>query len=135
MTGLTTGLKAASAALLAATAALHYDLWVSFGYRHLPNIGNLFLVATGSGVLLALVTLVAPRRYVRWAGLAGVLFELGLLGGLLVSLNGGFLGFNETTSAPLLVQSVLVETAAVLIGLALVITGRPAGARVTTAPT
>jgi hypothetical protein len=116
--------RLATAGLLAATAAIHLDLWANFGYRYIPNIGPLFLLTFATGLALAILLLLSPRPVAAWMAVAASVFEIGALGGLLISINGGLLGFNETTHAPLFTQVVVVEAVAVVSGIILAAVAR-----------
>ena len=98
------------AALLAATAVIHLHLWLT-GYRSIAWIGPLFLADVVLSAVLALAVLAAPARWLPWACAVGALLLAGTLGGLLLSVSVGFLGFVDTWTAPLTVPSVAVEGA------------------------
>lgn len=117
--------RVAGAVLLGATAAIHLHLWLT-GYRDIPWIGPLFLADAVGGVVLALAVLGAPSRLLPWACLLGALLELGTLGGLLLSVTWGFLGFVETWAAPWARTSAVVEIAGAVVlgGVALAGSGR-----------
>ena len=107
-------LRIAGAALLAAMAWIHLDLWGQ-GYDALDVIGPAFLVNAVAGFALAVVLLVAPRPLVPWAAAAGALLAAGTLAGLLISTTVGLFGFTETTGATLWWESFWVEVAAVVL--------------------
>lgn len=102
------------AGLAGTIAGIHLDLWASYGYRHIPTIGALFILNGVAGTLLALASLTAPRHILRLAWLATSTYAAATLAALLISLNGKLFGFTETTSAPLLGPSIAIEIAAVL---------------------
>jgi predicted lipoprotein with Yx(FWY)xxD motif len=85
------GLRLAGAGLLAATGAIHLDLYLT-GYRSIPVIGWLFLLQVITAYCLAAAVLVTGSRLVAAAG-AG--FALATLGGYLVSVWIGLFGFKE----------------------------------------
>ena len=60
-------LRIAGAGLLAATAAIHLDLYLT-GYRTIPTIGWLFLLQVIAGFGLAAAVLASGRRIVAAAG-------------------------------------------------------------------
>lgn len=69
----------------------HYSLWQD-GYRAIPNIGTAFLLnAIGSA---AVIVLLLARRDVLFA-LGGLSISVGAIVGIVLSRNGGFLGFQE----------------------------------------
>ena len=107
---LTLLVRVAGAGLLVATGWIHLDLWLD-GYRSIAWIGPLFLASVVSSFLAALAVLLAPRRRLPWVALLGGLLEIGTLGGLLLSLTVGLLGFSESWTAPLVVPTVVVEAA------------------------
>jgi len=98
----------AGAALLIWSAVIHLHLWAT-GYRHIPTIGPLFLVQGIAGIVVA-VAIAALRRPIVLAG--GALFAAGTVGGLLLSINVGLFGFQDSLSAPFAVQSLVVESIA-----------------------
>lgn len=113
-----TGLRMLVAGMAAAIAGIHLDLWGRYGYRHIPTIGALFLLNVVAGFLLAVGSLVAPRRIVAVVWIATAGFAAATLAALMVSLNAKLFGFTETSSAPLLAPSIGVEAATVLVGAA-----------------
>jgi len=105
----------AGAGLLAATAALHLDLYLT-GYRSIPTIGWLFLLQVIAAFGLAAGVLASGSRLVSAAG-AG--FALGTLGGYLLSLWIGLFGFKEIrTTAGIVAGGIEVAGFAVLAVLA-----------------
>ncbi len=110
----TTPVRLVGAALLAVTAGIHLHLW-EIGYRGIDIIGPLFLANGVGGIVLALGLLVVPGRWLPLTAAAGGLFELGTLGGLIVSATVGLFGFKETWQAPLVPQSIVVEALGALI--------------------
>ena len=111
-------LRVLIASLAAAIAGIHLDLWSSYGYRHIPTIGYLFMLNGVAGSLLAIASLTAPRRVLPlvWIGIAAL--GAVTLAAILVSINARLFGFTETSNAPLLAPSVAVETAAAITGIA-----------------
>jgi predicted lipoprotein with Yx(FWY)xxD motif len=81
----------AGAGLLAATGAIHLDLYLT-GYRSIPTLGWLFLLQVISAFGLAAVVFATGSRLVAMAG-AG--FALATLGGYLLSVWVGLFGFKE----------------------------------------
>jgi predicted anti-sigma-YlaC factor YlaD len=103
-------LRLVAVGLLSWDGWAHLHLWQD-GYRHIPVIGPLFLVGAVNALAVAAGLLLRPSRLL---GLAGAGVEIGILAGLAVSVNFGLFGFKESLSAPFAVESILVETAAVL---------------------
>jgi predicted lipoprotein with Yx(FWY)xxD motif len=103
-------LRVTGAGLLAASAAIHLDLYLT-GYRSIPTIGWLFLVQVIAAFALAAAILLAPlaARPVLDAGLsaAGAVFALATLGGYLLSLWAGLFGFREIRTTAGIVAGVL----------------------------
>jgi predicted lipoprotein with Yx(FWY)xxD motif len=81
----------AGAGLLAATGAIHLDLYLT-GYRSIPTIGGLFLLQVITAFGLAAAVLATGSRLIAAAG-AG--FALATLGGYLLSTWIGLFGFTE----------------------------------------
>ena len=101
------GLRLAGAGLLAATAAIHLDLYLT-GYRTIPTIGWLFLLQVIAAFGLAAAVIVSRSRLVCAAG--GV-FALSTLGGYLLSVWVGLFGFKEVRTTAGIVAGV-IEVAA-----------------------
>src|SRR3984885_13525015 len=83
--------RLAGAGLLAATGAIHLDLYLT-GYRTIPTIGWLFLLQVIAALGLGAIILRSGSRLVSAAG-AG--FVASTLGGYLLSLRIGLFGFRE----------------------------------------
>lgn len=81
------------------------------GYRHIPAIGPLFLAGAVSALAVAAGLLLRPCRLL---GIAGAGVAIGILAGLLVSVNFGLFGFKESLSAPFAIESIVVETTAAI---------------------
>ena len=79
------------------------------GYRHIPTIGPLFLVAAVSALVFGVGLLGRPSRLL---GLLGFGTVTGILAGLIVSVNVGLFGFTESLTAPFAVESIVLEIAA-----------------------
>jgi hypothetical protein len=104
---------------MVASAVIHLHLWAG-GYRHIPTIGPLFLLQGVAGVLLA-VAVAVTRRPV--AALAGAAFVASTIGGLVLSVEIGLFGFEDSLDAPFATASLAVEAAAFLILLAAALVG------------
>ncbi len=120
----------AGALLLAGSAAVHVHLWAT-GYRHIHIIGPLFLVQGIAAAILAVI-IAATRR--PMAALAGALFAIGTMAGLIVSVQVGLFGFQDSYSAPYATTSLIVEAIALAVLAAAVVvslrtTGRVRAAR------
>jgi predicted lipoprotein with Yx(FWY)xxD motif len=101
------GLRLAGAALLAATGAIHLDLYLT-GIRSIPTIGWLFLLQVITAFGLAAAVLATGSRLIAAAG-AG--FALATLGGYLLSVWIGLFGFKEIRTTAGIVAGV-IEVAA-----------------------
>ena len=99
-------LRLAGTALLAWVAAIHLDLW-SEGYRHIPTNGPLFLADAIGGFLLAAILLVWPRPL---AALVGIGYLASTLAAVIISINVGLFGFQESIRASFVVESILLES-------------------------
>ena len=109
------GLRVAGAGLLAATGAIHLDLYLT-GYRSIPTIGWMFLLQVITAFALAAAVLATGSRLIAAAG-AG--FALATLGGYLLSLWAGLFGFKEIrTTAGILAGVIEVAAFAALAALA-----------------
>jgi hypothetical protein len=106
--------RAAGAGLLVWMGWIHLHLW-NEGYKHLPSVGNLFLLNFVASVLVAVGVLVTPRRYLTIAAGAGALLAAGTLVSLAISINVGLLGFTDSYNAPFAHLSVWVEAAAAVV--------------------
>ena len=114
-------LRVAGAVLLAVSAGIHLDLYLT-GYRSIPTIGWLFLLQVIAGFALAAVVLATRSRL---AAAAGAAFALSTLGGYLLSVWIGLFGFKEvrTTSG---IAAGLIEVAAFAVSAARASTAKAA---------
>lgn len=113
----------AGCALLAGSAVIHFYLWNSHGYSHIPTIGPLFLAQAIVGAVVALLT-AATRRLLLVVVAAGLLVSS--IGGLLVSIWWGLFGWQETASAPYVGLALWVEAlGAASLGTAALVLGLP----------
>ena len=111
------GLRVVGAAGLAATGAIHLDLYTNGGFRHIPTIGWLFLLQVIAAFGLAVLQLVPGGRLMAALG-AG--FAAATLGGYLLSIWFGLFGFHEVrTTAGIVAGLIEVATFAVLATVAL----------------
>ncbi len=109
-------LRLAGAGLLASTAGIHLDLYLT-GYDTIPTIGGLFLLQVIAAFLLAGGVVATGSRVVAAAG-AG--FAVCTLGGYLLSIWAGLFGFREVrTTAGIVAAVIEIAAFAVLAGLAL----------------
>ncbi|HET7386580.1 MAG TPA: hypothetical protein VFJ19_07965 [Nocardioidaceae bacterium] len=106
--------RIAGAGLLAAMAWIHVHLF-GLGYGDVSVIGQLFLLNGVLGSLAAALLLLAPRRWLALACLAGGVLLAGTLGALLLTLTVGLFGFTETTGAPLAGWTLGVESAGAIL--------------------
>jgi predicted lipoprotein with Yx(FWY)xxD motif len=101
------GLRLAGAGLLAATGAIHLDLYLT-GYRSIPTIGWLFLLQVIAAFGLAALIAASTSRL---AAAAGAPFAVSTLGGYLLSVWFGLFGFKEVRTTAGIVAGV-IEVAA-----------------------
>lgn len=106
--------RLAGAGLVAWMAWIHLQRW-SDGYKHLPTIGNLFLLNFIAGVLLAVALIAVPARLLPLASAAGALMSAGTLAALAISINIGLFGFKDFSGAPFVHLSIWVEGAALVV--------------------
>ena len=109
-------LRVIGAGLLAATAAIHLDLYIT-GYKTIPTIGWLFLFQVIVAFLLAAAVLATSH----WlAAAAGAGFSVATLGGYLLTVWIGLFGFREvSTTAGIAAGVVEVAGFAALAGAAI----------------
>lgn len=104
-------LRLAGAGLLGWIGYIHWHLWQE-GYKHIPTNGPLFLLDAIAAVALGLLLLTWPRPL---AGLAGAAFTAATILALVISLSVGLFGFRESISASYVVQSLALESVAVIV--------------------
>jgi predicted lipoprotein with Yx(FWY)xxD motif len=96
-------LRLIGAALLAVTAAIHLDLYLT-GYNTIPTIGWLFLFQVIAAFVLAAAVAVTGSRLVAAAG-AG--FAIATLGGYLLTVWVGLFGFHEVRTTAGIVAGII----------------------------
>ena len=106
-------LRVTGAGLLAATAAIHLDLYLT-GYKNLPTIGWLFLLQVITGFLLAAAVLATGNPVVAALG-AG--FAIATLAGYLLSIWVGLFGFTEVRTTAGIVAGLIEVAAFAVLGL------------------
>jgi hypothetical protein len=99
----------AGSGLVLVSAVIHFHLWDSDGYNKIPTIGALFLMQAVVGAVWAIAASVL-RHWLVVIGEAG--FALSSAGGLIISVNVGLFGWQETMSAPFAWLALSVEFAA-----------------------
>jgi hypothetical protein len=112
--------RLAGAGLLAWMGWIHLHLW-SVGYKHVHIVGILFLLNFIGAVALALAVLAAPTRLLSLAAAAGALTCGGTLTGLAISINIGLFKFKDSYNAPFAHLSIWVESAGVVVLIALAV--------------
>jgi predicted lipoprotein with Yx(FWY)xxD motif len=93
-------LRVTGAGLLAATAAIHLDLYLT-GFRNIPTIGPLFLLQVIAGFVLAAAVLATGNPVVAALG-AG--FAVATLAGYLLSVWVGLFGYTEVRTTAGIVE-------------------------------
>jgi predicted lipoprotein with Yx(FWY)xxD motif len=111
------GLRIVGAVLLAVTAGVHLDLYLT-GYRTIPTIGWLFLLQVITGFVLAAAVVVTRGPL---APAAGAGFALATLGGYLLSVWVGLFGFKEVRTTAGITAGVLEVAAFTALGVAAVL--------------
>ena len=106
-------LRVTGAGLLAATAAIHLDLYLT-GYRNIPTIGGLFLLQIIAGFLLAAAVLATGNPVVAALG-AG--YAVATLAGYLLSVWFGLFGFTEVRTTAGIVAGLIEIAAFAVLGL------------------
>jgi hypothetical protein len=107
------------------SAWIHIKLWAD-GYKDIHIIGPLFLIQ-GIAVVVLAIPLVIWRSLLLQV--AGAVALVATATGLLISINWGLFGMQESLSVPYVVLSLYVEfagAAALLLGAALLAFTRPA---------
>lgn len=112
----TRAIEGACAMLLAASAAVHLELFAS-GYQHIPVIGDLFLVQAALAIALAVGLILTERTVVRAGAL---LLAVGTIVGYAASRVVVLFGFHEQPSLAGLVAGALEVGAAIAAGTLLV---------------
>lgn len=110
------------AGLLVWMGWIHLHLW-NEGYQHLPTIGTLFLLNFIFSVLLAVGLVLVPPWYLALVAGAAALMVAGTLVSLIISINVGLFGFQDSYGAPFAHLSVWVEVAALVVLVAVAVRG------------
>ncbi len=110
-------LPVAGAALLAASAGIHLDLYLT-GYRSIPTIGWLFLVQFIAAFVLAATALVTRSRLVA---AASAVFALSTLSAYLLAIRIGLFGFKEVRTRAGIAAGLIEVAAFAMLGLAALI--------------
>lgn len=104
--------RLAGAVLLAVTAGIHLDLYLT-SYRNIPTIGWLFLLQVIVAFLLALAIVFLPGPL---APAAGAAFAIATLGGYLLTLWVGLFNFHEVRTTAGVVAGLLEIAAFGILG-------------------
>jgi plastocyanin len=107
--------RLAGAALLAATAGIHLDLYLT-GYKLIPVIGVLFLLQVIGGLVLAAAVAVTRGGLGTLTAFLGAGYAASTLLGYLVSMWIGLFGFTETRTTAGLVAGVIEVAALAVLG-------------------
>ncbi|HEY3982324.1 MAG TPA: cupredoxin domain-containing protein [Streptosporangiaceae bacterium] len=107
--------RLAGAALLAATAGIHLDLYAT-GYKLIPVIGWLFLLQVIGGFVLAAAVAVTRGGLGTLTAFLGAGYAASTLLGYLVSMWIGLFGFTETRTTAGLVAGVIEVAALAVLG-------------------
>ncbi|HEX5405775.1 MAG TPA: hypothetical protein VFX16_26165 [Pseudonocardiaceae bacterium] len=106
-------LRIAGAALLVGMAYIHYHLYVA-GY-HLTAVGPAFIANAVLGIIAAIAVLVMPSKLLSITSALSSLLMLGTFAALMISIYAGLFGYKETTTAPLLKTTYVVEIAGTIV--------------------
>src|SRR5258708_29623604 len=109
-------LRISGAGLLAATAGIHLDLYLT-SFRNIPTIGWLFLLQVIAGFVLAAAVLATGNPVVAALG-AG--FAVATLAGYLLSIWVGLFGYTEVRTTAGIVAGLLEVAAFAVLGLSAV---------------
>ena len=121
--GLQLRLRISGALLLAVSAGIHLDLYLT-GYRKIPTIGWLFLLQVIVGFVLTIAALVTRSRL---AAAASAALALSTLGAYLLAVWIGLFGFKEIRTRAGIAAGLIEVAAFATLALAAVTAG-PAGA-------
>jgi hypothetical protein len=111
---LTLGGRIAGAALTGWSAGIHLYLWFD-GFRDVETIGTLFLLNAIGGFILALALILAPARFLAGVAALGALYAVSVLGALILSLTVGLFGLQESIETDQVINTLIINSAAVLI--------------------
>ncbi len=100
--------------LTAAMGWIHLHLWVD-GFREVPVVGTLFLLNAIGAAVLAVALLVVPARLLSAVAAVTAVFTAGTLAGLILSLTVGLFGVQESVQTPVVLPTLMVESAGVLV--------------------
>jgi hypothetical protein len=106
-------LRIVGAALLVGMAYIHFHLYAA-GY-HLTAVGPAFIVNGVLGIIAAIAVLAMPYKMLGITAALSSLLELGTFAALLISIYGSLFGYQESTSAPLLKTTYIVEIAGFIV--------------------
>jgi len=107
-------LRLGGAGLLAYMGYIHLYLWDQF-YKALPTNGPLFIIDAITAFVLTLAVLAVGRAI---TGLVSAIFVASTLFALVISLEVGLFGFQETITGPDVVTALTIESIAVVVLLA-----------------
>jgi predicted lipoprotein with Yx(FWY)xxD motif len=116
-------LRVVGAGLLAATAAIHLDLYLT-GYRSIPTIGWLFLLQVIVGFVLAAAVL-ATSNWLPAAVAAG--FAVSTLGGYLLTVWISLFGFREVSTTAGIAAGIIEVAAFAALASAAILSARRQG--------
>jgi hypothetical protein len=98
--------------LIVWSSYIHFHLWQTIGYRHIPTIGPLFILQSIAGLVLGILV-IGVRRI--WSALLGAGFALSTLIGFLITVEHGLFGFRDQWSAPFGDQAFAIEVATIVV--------------------
>ncbi|MDQ1702868.1 MAG: hypothetical protein QOF57_2120 [Frankiaceae bacterium] len=105
---LSIGGRVVGAGLLLGMAWIHWRLY-NIGFSSIAMIGPAFYANAVLGVLAAAAVLVTPSRWLAVTAGAAALLDAGTLFALILSLSVGLFGYHETSDAPFVPVTIVVE--------------------------
>lgn len=102
--------RSLAAVLLLAGGIVHFNLW-NDGYRHIPNIGPLFMANFVGSIALAAAVITSRRASVA---MIGIMFAAGSLTALVLSRTVGVFGFTEAIWTPEAMKTLASEVGAIV---------------------
>ena len=100
--------RGVGAGLLLGMAWIHWHLYHN-GFDSIPKIGPAFYANAVLGVVAAAAVLLTPARWLAVVAAGAALLLAGTLAALGLSFTVGLFGFKESSSAPFLPATVIVE--------------------------
>jgi len=113
-TVLTIAGRVVGAGLLLGMAWIHWRLY-RMGFSSIHLIGPAFYANAVLGVVAAAAVLATPTRWLGAGAGGAALLDAGTLAALILSLTVGLLGYHETSDAPYIPATIIVELLGALV--------------------